>query len=353
MSGAMTTSRVLLVLLLLALVPSAAVAEILLPPGFTMQTYVSGDGFDTSDRGVKGIPAATTLAIDGSAMLYVARPGRRFSGGEVDDLWPVYRFGPGGARLTKATESRFLYGPPLPSAQIAGVRTGRELLVTTFDRDRKLGVLYAMVDGFAELLAGGTPAVGSSPLLVQPESAAVDGAGHIYVADRARDRVVKLGPRGAVVAESHLAVKRPRLLAIGGDGALWVAADGGAEAPWQRGPGEIWRMAAEAAPVTVLRGPVAAGMAVTPSGQLFVADRQGNEIFVLGPDGKRFSFARFTDGDAPRGLAFAPVTPATERAGIAGSLFLIAISKGAWPVNEVVKISGPFEQFLRDGGGAR
>src|SRR5215207_6600629 len=157
----MTTSRVLFAFLLLCLAPAAVTAEILLPPGFTMQVYVSGEGFDTSDRGVKGIPAASTLAVDGSGMLYVARPGRRFSGGEIDDLWPVYRFAPGGGRVTKATEARFLYGPPLPSAQIAGVRAGRDLLVTTFDRDRKLGALYAMVDGFADLLAGGTPAAGS------------------------------------------------------------------------------------------------------------------------------------------------------------------------------------------------
>jgi DNA-binding beta-propeller fold protein YncE len=353
MGSAMTTSRVFLALLVLCLAPAAASAEILLPPGFTMQVYVTGEGFDTSDRGVKGVPAASTVAVDGAGVLYLARPGRRFSGGEIDDLWPVYRFPAGGGRVTKATEPRFLYGPPLPSAQIAGVRAGRDLLVTTFDRDRKLGALYVMADGFAELLAGGTPPAGSAPLFVQPESAAVDRAGNVYVADRERNRVVKLGPRGAVLAESHLTVRRPRLLSIGGDGALWVASDGGAEAPWQRGPGEIWRVAGDAAPVMLLRGPVASGMDVTPAGQLFVADRQASEIFVLGPDGKRLPFARFTDGDAPRGLAFAPVTPATERAGIAGSLFLISISKGAWPVNEVVRISGPFEQFVREGAAAR
>jgi len=44
----------------------------------------------------------------------------------------------------------------------------------------------------------------------------------------------------------------------------------------------------------------------------------------------------------------APVTPETERAGIAGSLFVVAIGKGAWPVNEVLKISGPFARFLRE-----
>ena len=44
----------------------------------------------------------------------------------------------------------------------------------------------------------------------------------------------------------------------------------------------------------------------------FVADRHEEQIFVLTPDGKRFAFASFTDGDAPRSLGFAPVTPETN-----------------------------------------
>lgn len=337
-----------IVLLTLLSLPVIATGEILLPPGFTVQVYVTAEGFDTSERAARGLPSASTLVIDDSGVLYLARTGRRYSGGEVDDLWPVYRFPAGGAKVTKATERRFLYGPPLPSAQIAGLRAGRDLLVSTFDRDRKIGVLYLMADGHAELLAGGTPARGSAPLLVQPEGVASDSAGNVYVADRAQDRVLKLGPRGAVLDAARAEVKRPRVLAVGGDGALWIAGDGAAEAPWQRGPGEIWRMAGDAAPALVLRGPVAAGISLAASGELFVADRQTPEIFAVAADGRRIPFAKFTDGDAPRGLAFAPITPETERAGIAGSLFVIAISRGAWPVNEVLKISGPFERYLRE-----
>ncbi len=145
----MTPPRRLVAVVLLALVvaPVAAQGEILLPPGFTVQVYVTGEGFDTTERAARGLPSSSTLAIDHAGVLYLARTGRRYSGGEVDDLWPVYRFPPGGARVTKATESRFLYGPPLPSAQIAGLRAGRDVLVTTFDRDRKVGVLYLMVAG--------------------------------------------------------------------------------------------------------------------------------------------------------------------------------------------------------------
>jgi len=345
----MARRLVALVALMLAVLAPRANAEIVLPPGFTVQVYVTGDGFDTAEgRLAHGIPSASTLAIDHAGTLYLARPGRRYSGGEIDDLWPVYRFPAGGGRATKATEARYLYGPPLPSAQIAGVRAGRELLVTTFDRDRKVGVLYVMVNGSAELFAGGTPPRGATPVLVQPEGAAADAAGNVYVADRAQDRVVKFDPRGKILDASHVKLQRPRALALGGDGALWIAADGSAEAPWARGPGEIWRVVGDAAPALMRRGPVAAGMALSSTGHLFVADRQAPDIFALAPDGRVISFARFTDGDAPRSLTFAPITPETERAGIAGSLFVVAIGKGAWPVNEVLKISGPFERFLRE-----
>lgn len=339
-----------LVLLVLLVTPAAAIADIVLPPGFAVEVYVTGDGFDTTEgRAAHGVPSSSTLAVDRTGTLYLARSGRRYSGGEIDDLWPVFRFPPGGARVTKGTERRYLYGPPLPSAQVAGLRGDGELLVTTFDRDRKVGVLYVMVNGHAELFAGGTPPTRSiAPVLVQPEGAAVDVAGNIYVADRAQDRVIKLDTRGTIVDASHVAVKRPRLLAIDAEGALWIASDGVAEAPWQRGPGEIWRRVGHGAPTLVRNGPVAAGMSLAPSGHLFVADRQASEIFALTASGRSLPFAKFTDGDAPRALAFAPITPDTVRAGIAGSLFLVAIRRGAWPVNEVLRISGPFERFLSE-----
>jgi len=87
---------------------------------------------------------------------------------------------------------------------------------------------------------------------------------------------------------------------------------------------------------------------VGPGGRLFVADRQGAEIFMLGPEGKKMEFARFGEGDAPRTLAFVPATPETRRAGIAGDLLVVTVSRGAWPVNEVVRVSGPFERFVQD-----
>jgi DNA-binding beta-propeller fold protein YncE len=90
-----------------------------------------------------------------------------------------------------------------------------------------------------------------------------------------------------------------------------------------------------------------AAIATSPGGHLFVADRQGGELFVLTPAGQRVPFVRYTQGDAPRGLAFAPDTPATRQASVAGDLFVATINQGAWTVNEVVRISGPFDELIR------
>jgi len=332
------------VLAALLLVPAVAGAEVQLPPGFTAQVYVTGEGFDGS-RVVGGIPSTASLVFDAAGTLYAARSGRRYMGGEVENVWPVFRIPLGGARLTKGTEGRYLYGPPLPNVQVATTRGGHELLVTTYDRDRALGVLYRIVDGRAELVAGGTPAPGTPPQLKQPEGVALDAAGNLYVADRQHGAVVRLDPAGRVLDPRWLALSRPRLIVAHGE-RLWVAGDGDAEAPWQRGTGEIWSLGPEGRRLA-LRGPIAAGMDVSPNGHLFVADRQGARILAVGGDGTSIDFATFSDGDAPRTLAWAPVTEATRRAGIAGDLFVVLIRRGTWSLNDIVRISGPFDELVR------
>jgi hypothetical protein len=322
---------------------ATATAETILPPGFTTEIYVSGRGFQPEHGpGTPGIPSSSTLAVDGTGVLYIGRTGRRYSGGEADDLWPIFRIPVGGARLTPETERRFLYGPPLFNAQVAGISPAGELFVTTYDRDRKIGVLYRLVDGRAELVAGGTPERGVAPLLRQPEGVAFDHAGHIYVADRAQDVVVKLDAAGRVVDARFLSFTRPRLLTVDARGRFWVGSDEQATAPWQRSPGVLWLADGERAPAAMLRGPLAAGLAVAPDGRIFLADRHGARILALDGDGVASEFARFTDGDAPRGLTFVPDTPATRQAGLSGDLLVITISRGRWPANEVIRVSGPF-----------
>jgi hypothetical protein len=83
-----------------------------------------------------------------------------------------------------------------------------------------------------------------------------------------------------------------------------------------------------------------------------VAQRRTGQIFAVTPEGKRLDFGGGGDGTFLRGLAFAPVTPETRRAGIAGDLFVITVVRQLWAVNEVVRISGPFDEFVRQHGPA-
>ena len=326
---------------LLAAVPVAA--EIIFPPGFTTQVYVTGRGFGREgEPDVRGIPSSSTLAVDDTGVLYIARTSRRYGGTEVENLWPLYRIPAGGVRLTPETEARFFYGPPLINSQVGAVSPTGHVFVTTYDRDRKIGVLYRVLDGRAELFAGGTPERGIAPLLRQPEGVTIDAGGNVYVADREQGVVIKLDPTGKVLDPRFLALTRPRLMALDDRQRLFIGGDEDASAPWQPSPGVVWRAGADASLVAALRGPLAAGLIAGPGGRIFVADRQAAKIIVLDAEGTTSEFARFTDGDAPRGLAFVPDTPATRRAGIAGDLLVITISRSRWPVNEVIRVSGPF-----------
>ena len=76
-----------LAFLMLLLVAAPANAEVTLPPGFTTEVYVTGQGFDTSgERGVSGIPSMGSLGVDAAGTLYMARTGARFRVGDIEDL---------------------------------------------------------------------------------------------------------------------------------------------------------------------------------------------------------------------------------------------------------------------------
>ena len=78
-----------------------------------------------------------------------------------------------------------------------------------------------------------------------------------------------------------------------------------------------------------------------------MVQRRTGQLFALTPDGRRLDFATTRNGSFLRGLAFAPVTPETRKAGIAGDLFLILVSRSLWLLNEVVRVSGPFDDWVR------
>ena len=105
------------------------------------------------------------------------------------------------------------------------VRAGRDVFLSSFDRERKIGVLYRLVDGRAEFFAGGSPAAGEAPLLRQPEGAAVDAAGNVYVADREQGVIVKLDASGRVLDAQWAKLQRPRLGAYLEQSTRYIAYD--------------------------------------------------------------------------------------------------------------------------------
>jgi NHL repeat len=335
-------------MLVALLVAAPAWGQLKLPPGFTAEVYLTGQGFDpASERGVRGFPASATLGFDHAGVLYLAKTGARFRAGEVEDLNPVYRVLPGGARLTPESEGRFTWGPPLRNPQIAAVRGSGDVFVTTYDRDRRLGAIYRIRDGRAGLFAGGTPAAGSPPLLRQPEGIALDRAGNVYVADREEGVVLQLDPGGKVLSPRYAALRRPRFLACDETGTLWIGGDGTAETPIQDGTGEIWRVGPDGAATLALQGPLPAGLTLSPGGAVVVAQRRTGSVFVVTPEGGRLDFATGGGETTVRTLAFAPVTPETRRHGIAGELFVVTLTRQAWAVNEVIRVSGPFDEWVR------
>ena len=221
--------------------PVAASAGVTLPPGFTERVYVTGQGFDRgAESGSNGVPVATTLGVDASGHLYLAKSGSRYGAGQTEEfLSRVYRFPPGGVRLRPDAEGAFFHGPPLRNPEVGAVSAPGTVFLTTYDPDREIGVVYRVEDGHPALFAGGTPPPGQPPLLKQPEGIAVDPAGHVYVADRGRNRVVKLDLSGQVLEPHYLGltVPRARMLALDAAGSLWIAGDGAAAAPWQDGVG--------------------------------------------------------------------------------------------------------------------
>src|SRR5438093_1165304 len=197
------------------------------------------------------------------------------------------------------------------------------------------------VTGRGEAPDGRGPAIGIPSMT----SVAFDAAGALYATRTGRRY------RGGVLDARWLVLNRPRLVAARGE-RVWVAADGETEAPWMNGAGELWTIRGDERRVA-LRGPIVAGMDVGPGGRLFVADRHNARILAVAADGASTEVATFTDGDAPRTLAWAPVTEATRRAGIAGALFVLVTRRGTWSLNEVVRVSGPFDELIRTGLSAR
>src|SRR5207249_5766413 len=102
-------SRSGLCLVALSLLARPTGAEPIVPPGFGVHVYVTGDGFEASPGGgARGVRSTSTLAFDETGALYLARTGRRYTGGAGEELWrseerrvgKESRFGWGGWHVT-------------------------------------------------------------------------------------------------------------------------------------------------------------------------------------------------------------------------------------------------------------
>ncbi|MEE9144634.1 MAG: hypothetical protein V3U06_07700 [Candidatus Binatia bacterium] len=328
-----------------------------LPPGFKATTYVTGAGFDPDrNQNVKGLPAIVTLEFDKKGTLYFARTANRLREIYGRDTASIYRVPPGTKRITKETEKRFLFGSPLPDPDEVSVNEKGEVFVSTSNRDKKFGSLYRLTPtGEVSLFAGGPPAPGKPPLLKDPEGVAFDPAGNVYVTDDDLGIVVKLDSQGKVINPRFLTgIGRGRTLTYDPRGYLWIGSDGAHHTPHMDGSGKIYRVSLpNGKPKVVHTGPLPSGVSLSPGGNLFVAQRRSAKLFALTPEGKRVEFATFTGSSALRTLAFPPVTKETKKMGIAGDLFVIVFPMLDYPVREVIRISGPFDAYVKEAASSR
>jgi DNA-binding beta-propeller fold protein YncE len=321
-----------------------------LAPGFQASTYVTGAGFHEDQR---GIPAVVSMAFDREGALYFARTANRLKEiyGRSDAR--VYRVPPGSAKLAPATEKQFLFGPPLEDPDELAVNSRGEVFVSA-SHPAGYGVVHRLsANGAASLFAGGPP-ISGQPLLRDPEGIAFDAAGNVYVVDTDLGVVVKLDRKGNVLNPRWLTgLGRGRTLTIDAKNYLWIGSDGAHDTEPIDRNGEILRVALSGGKAeTIYSGALPSGMSFSPGGNLFVAQRRAHKIFALTPTGTRLEFAAFTGRSSLRTLAFPPVTEQTRRLGIAGDLFVMVFPMLDYPVREVIRITGPFDDFVKRGGSA-
>lgn len=328
-----------------------------LPPGFSITTYVTGTGFDPDRRAnARGIPAIVTATFDFRGNLYFARTANRLREIYGRDGASIYRVPAGGAAITPQTEAKFLFGPPLPDPDEAAVNEKGEVFVSTSNRAAGFGSVYRIgPSGKADLFAGGTPAAGEPPLLIDPEGIAFDKEGHVYVIDNQLGTVAKFDSEGKITNRSFLSgLGRGRTLTLDSRGYLWIGSDGPHHTPHIDGSGIIYRASLPDGKLQTLHsGPLPSGMSLSPGGNIFVAQRRSGKIFALTPEGRKVDFATFSSGAAVRTLVFPPISEETQKAGIAGSLFVMVFPMLDYPVREIIRISGPFDTYVKEAAGSK
>lgn len=116
--------------------------------------------------------------------------------------------------------------------------------------------------------------------LSTPEGIAVDGAGNLYIADTNNNRVVKLDVDGVTLTTVGSGFSRPTGLTVDLDGNVFIADFGHNQIV------EVTAAGIQSTPVTGLSaGP--AGVALDPAGDIYIAEAETNRVIEVKPDGSQ------------------------------------------------------------------
>lgn len=344
-----------------------------LPPGFTASTYISGAGFDhtegdiarlapADERDAPGIPAIVTINFGADGRLYFGKTANRITEMTGSQSAPIYRVPPGPSLdITQETERDLLFGPGIADPDEMGINAEGEVFVASTERNREWegvanhvvgrGAVYKIspTTGEAELFAGGDK---HPELFLDPEAITFDEEGNVYVADDDKGIVAKLDSEGNVIDAAWVdGPERWRQMSYDPRGFIWLGSDARLDEPHGEKYGRIYRASLPDGELELLHaGTLGAFNGVGPGGNLYVGSRRSGRIYVITPEGESAEFATFdqeTGKAAIRIVAFPPDTDATRELGIAGDMFAMVFPETDYPVREIIRISGPFEEWAR------
>lgn len=342
-----------------------------LPPGFEATTYISASGFDNTVRDVErlapsdqrdapGLPSIVTITFGPQGNLFFGKTANRIQEITNEQSAPIYRIPAGPALdITQETEQELLFGPAIEDPDEVAVNREGYVFVSSTSRDVEwtgggadvptgIGAVYKISPtGDSELFAGGSKHPG---LLQDPEAIAFDEAGNVYITDEDKGVVAMLDPEGNVINPRWISgYERWRQIVYDPRGFFWLGSDGRLDEPHDEKYGRVFRVEWQGGEMTLLdSGTLGAFKGVGPGGNLYMGSRRSGRIYVLSPEGERAIFATFnrdTGNAAMRVVAFPPETRATREKGIAGDLFVMAFPTLDYPVREIIRISGPFEEW--------
>ena len=171
--------------------------------------------------------------------------------------------------------------------------------------------------------------------LIQPEGLAVDDIGNVYVADRLRNRIVRVSPEGTFeLFGTEAPFFSPRGIAFGPDGSLYVVQSSLAQIQKIAPDGSVSTVAGSGnhgydgddGPATEARLNFPSGVAVADDGTTYIADGGNNRIRKVDPDGTITTVAgdgtRGSTGDGGLAVAASLSNPRQVALGSEGDLYI-------------------------------